>query len=235
MSKPNLLLVPGLLCDRRLWQAQIDGLKHAAECSVADVSLGDSIAAMASAAIAKLPPGPFAVAGLSMGGYVALEIQRQAAARVIGLALLDTTARPDSEQATADRRRMMKLAETDFDRVVNALLPRLLLPAHMRDAKIVATVKAMATATGVAGYTRQQEAIIARIDSRPHLAAIRCPTLVLCGRDDLLTPVALHEEMANAIPGARLVVAPQCGHLSPLEQPQLVTMNLVHWLSGQGR
>jgi pimeloyl-ACP methyl ester carboxylesterase len=130
---------------------------------------------------------------------------------------------------------MMTLAETDFDRVVNALLPRLLLPAHMRDAKIVATVKAMATATGVAGYTRQQEAIIARIDSRPHLAAIRCPTLVLCGRDDLLTPVALHEEMANAIPGARLVVAPQCGHLSPLEQPQLVTMNLVHWISGQGR
>jgi pimeloyl-ACP methyl ester carboxylesterase len=105
----------------------------------------------------------------------------------------------------------------------------------MRDAKIVATVKAMATATGVAGYVRQQEAIIGRVDSRPHLAAIRCPTLVLCGRDDLLTPVALHEEMANAIPGARLVVAPQCGHLSPLEQPQLVTMNLVHWISGQGR
>lgn len=235
MSKPNLLLIPGLLCDRRLWQAQVEGLRHSAECTVADVAGRNTIAGLASAAIAKMPAGPFAVAGLSMGGYVALEVVRQAGTRVAGLALLDTTARPDSDQATADRRRMMTLAETDFDRVVNALLPKLLLPAHMRDAKIVATVKAMATATGVAGYTRQQEAIIARIDSRPHLAAIRCPTLVLCGRDDLLTPVALHEEMANAIPGARLVVAPQCGHLSPLEQPQLVTMNLVHWLSGQGR
>jgi pimeloyl-ACP methyl ester carboxylesterase len=190
---------------------------------------------MASAAIAKMPPGPFAVAGLSMGGYVALEIQRQAAARVIGLALLATTARPDSDQATADRRRMMKLAETDFERVVNALLPKLLLPAHMRDAKLVALVKAMAAATGKDAYCRQQEAIIGRIDSRPHLAEIACPALVLCGKDDALTPVALHQEMANAIPGSRLVIADQCGHLSPLEQPQLVTMNLVHWLSGLKR
>jgi pimeloyl-ACP methyl ester carboxylesterase len=232
MSKPNLLLIPGLLCDRRLFQAQIEGLLHSAECVVADVAGRNTVAGLASAAIAKMPPGPFAVAGLSMGGYVALEVMRQAAPRVSGLALLDTNARPDSEQATADRRRMMTLAETDFDRVVNALLPKLLLPAHARDAKIVATVKAMAVATGVAGYCRQQEAIIGRIDSRPHLGAIRCPTLVLCGREDTLTPVMLHEEMASAIPGSRLVVAPQCGHLSPLEQPQLVTMNLVHWLSG---
>lgn len=232
MSKPNLLLVPGLLCDRRLWQAQIDGLKHAAECAVADVSQAGSIAAMATAAIAKLPPGPFAVAGLSMGGYVALEVMRQAAPRVIGLALLDTNARADSEQASDDRRRMMKMAATDFDRVVNALLPKLLLPAHMRDAKLVATVKAMAAGTGKEAYCRQQEAIIGRIDSRPHLGEIKCPTLVLCGKEDALTPVALHQEMADAIPGARLVVAGQCGHLSPLEQPQLVTMNLVHWLSG---
>ncbi len=235
MSKPNLLLVPGLLCDRRLWQAQVEGLRHSAECTVADVSSADTVAALAAAAIAKMPPGPFAVAGLSMGGYVALEVARQAAARVKGLALLDTNARPDSEQATADRRRMMKLAETDFERVVNALLPRLLLPAHMRDAKLVAVVKAMAKDTGVEAYRRQQEAIIGRADSRPHLAKIACPTLVLCGKEDALTPVALHEEMANAIPGARLVVAPQCGHLSPLEQPQLVTMNLVHWLSGIAR
>jgi pimeloyl-ACP methyl ester carboxylesterase len=232
MSNPNLLLVPGLLCDRHLWQAQVAGLKHAAECTVAEVSQADSIAGIASAAIAKMPPGPFAVAGLSMGGYVALEVMRQATPRVSGLALLDTNARPDSDQATDDRRRMMKMAATDFERVVNALLPKLLLPAHMRDAAMVATVKAMATATGKDAYCRQQEAIIGRIDSRPHLAKIKCPTLILCGKEDTLTPVALHQEMANAIAGSRLVVAGQCGHLSPLEQPQLVTMNLVHWLSG---
>jgi pimeloyl-ACP methyl ester carboxylesterase len=232
MAKPNLLLVPGLLCDRRLWQAQVDGLKHAGECTVADVSQAGTIAGMASAAIAKMPPGPFALAGLSMGGYVALEIQRQAPSRVVGLALLDTNARPDSEQATDDRRRMMKMAQADFERVVNALLPRLLLPANMRNATIVSTVKAMAASTGKDAYCRQQEAIIGRIDSRPHLAKITCPTLILCGKEDALTPVALHQEMANAIAGSRLVIAAQCGHLSPLEQPQLVTMNLVHWLSG---
>jgi pimeloyl-ACP methyl ester carboxylesterase len=232
MGKPNLLLVPGLLCDHRLWQSQVEGLTHAASCTVADVATASTVAAMASAAIAKMPPGPFAVAGLSMGGYVALEVMRQAAPRVIGLALLDTNARADSEAATDDRRRMMKIAETDFERVVNALLPKLLLPAHMRDAAIVSTVKAMAKATGRDAYCRQQEAIIGRPDSRPHLAKIRCPTLILCGKEDALTPVALHQEMANAIAGSRLVVAEQCGHLSTLEQPRLVTLNLVHWLSG---
>jgi pimeloyl-ACP methyl ester carboxylesterase len=235
MSKPNLLLVPGLLCDHNLWKTQIDGLTHAAACTVADVTKDDSIAAMAKSAIAKMPPGPFAVAGLSMGGYVALEIVRQAAPRVAALALLDTNARPDSEQASDDRRRMMKIAESDFDRVVAALLPKLLLPANMRNAALVATVKAMAAATGKQAYCRQQEAIIGRADSRPGLAKIACPTLVLCGREDTLTPVALHQEMANAIPGSRLVVADQCGHLSPLEQPRLVTLNLVHWLSGLKR
>ncbi|MBK6981393.1 MAG: alpha/beta fold hydrolase [Betaproteobacteria bacterium] len=234
MAKPNLMLVPGLLCDQRLWQAQVEGLRHSAECKVADVAAADSVVAMATAAIAKMPPGPFAVAGLSMGGYVALEV-RQAPNRVIGLALLDTNARADTDQAADDRRRMMKMAETDFERVVNALLPKLLLPAHLRNAALVATVKAMAAATGKDAYRRQQEAIIGRPDSRPGLAKIRCPALVLCGREDTLTPVALHQEMANAIAGSRLVVADQCGHLSALEQPQLVTMNLVHWLSGLAR
>jgi pimeloyl-ACP methyl ester carboxylesterase len=127
---------------------------------------------------------------------------------------------------------MMKMAQTDFERVVNALLPKLLLPANMRNAAIVSTVKAMAASAGKDAYCRQQEAIIGRIDSRPDLAKIRCPTLVLCGREDALTPVALHQEMANAIAGSRLVVAEQCGHLSTLEQPRLVALNLVHWISG---
>jgi pimeloyl-ACP methyl ester carboxylesterase len=169
-----------------------------------------------------------------MGGYVALEIVRQAPARVKGLALLDTNARPDTEQATADRRRMMALAETDFERVVSALVPKLLAPAHQRDTAIVSTVRAMARATGKEAYRRQQQAIIGRIDSRPHLAAIRCPTLVLCGAEDALTPPSLHEEMANAIAGSRLVMAPGSGHLSPIEAPSLVTHNLRHWISGLG-
>ncbi len=226
-----LLLIPGLLCDHRLWQAQVEGLANAADCVVADVANADSVTAMAAAAIARMPSGRFAVAGLSMGGYVALEVMRRAPARVSGLALLDTNARPDSPQATEDRRRMMAIAGTDFDRVVDALLPRLLLPAHQKDERIVATVKAMARATGTEAYLRQQEAIIARPDSRPDLAAIACPTLVLCGQEDTLTPPALHEEMAAGIAGARLVIVPQSGHLSPLEQPAAVTAAMQPWLA----
>ena len=232
MAKPNLLLLPGLLNDTRLWQRQVGDLKQAATCKVADLGTAESISAMAMSALRQAPPGPLAVAGLSMGGYVALEIQRQAPERVVGLALFDTTARPDSDQATADRQRMMKLAETDFERVVKALLPKMVLPENLNNPASGGLFTAMAMAVGKEVYFRQQRAIIGRIDSRPGLAKIRCPTLVFCGRDDQLTPTALHEEIATAIVGSRLVIAEKCGHLSPLEQPQMVSMNLVHWLSG---
>lgn len=232
MAAPNLLILPGLLGDARAWQAQVAGLKHHANCVVADLSAADSIVGMAASSLRRVAPGPLAVAGHSMGGYVALEIARQVPDRIVGLALINTNARPDSEQATEDRRRMMKLAETDFERVVNALLPKLLSVDHLRDATMVATIKAMATAVGKDGYVRSQTAIINRIDSRPHLAKIRCPTLVVAGRDDALMPLAVLEELSAGIAGSRLVVAEKCGHMATLEQAQMVTMNLVHWLSG---
>lgn len=231
MSRPPLLMLPGLLCDARLWQAQVSALAGEADCVVADLTGHDTIESLAKAATAAMPPGRFAVAGLSLGGYVALEIVRHAGARVTGLALLDTNARADSGAATADRRRMMALAETDFDRVVSALVPRFLTPAHQRDDAVVSTVRAMARSVGKIAYRRQQQAIIGRIDSRPHLAAIRCPTLVLCGAEDVLTPPELHEEMAQAIAGSRLVIAPDCGHLSPMEAPAFVTAELRRWLA----
>jgi pimeloyl-ACP methyl ester carboxylesterase len=231
MSAPSLLLLPGLLCDARLWAAQVAGLGQTASCTVVDLTAGETVEALARATIAQAPPGPFALAGLSMGGYVALEIVRQVPARVKGLALLDTNARPDAPESTADRRRMMALAETDFDRVVSALVPRLLSDVHRLDQGMVDTVRAMARSIGKAAYRRQQHAIIARPDSRPHLARIACPTLVLCGAEDVLTPPALHEEMAAAIPGAELAIAPGSGHLSPLEAPRFVTDALSGWLA----
>jgi pimeloyl-ACP methyl ester carboxylesterase len=232
MANPTLLLLPGLICDARLWQHQVADLKHTANCHVADFSSADTVKGMAASALRRAPPGQIAVAGMSMGGYVALEILRQAPERVIGLALIDTNARPDSEQATADRQRMMKMAETDYERVVKALWPKLVHPSNIGNASVSGPFNAMAATAGKDVYTRQQRAIIGRTDSRPMLGGIRCPTLVLCGREDQLSPVALHEEMANAIPGARMVVAEKCGHLSPLEQPRQVTLNLVHWISG---
>lgn len=230
MSNIPLLLLPGLLNDARLWEAQISGLADIADITVADSTRENSIAALASAALAQAPAPHFALAGLSMGGYVALEIMRQAPERVTGLALLDTSARPDTAEATQHRRKLIKLAGSSFPAVVNGLLPKMVHPAHLQDTELTGIFRAMALTVGQAAFVRQQEAIIGRIDSRPFLKNIKCPTLVLCGRDDAITPVSLHEEMVAGIPASRLVVIEECGHLSVLEQPQQVNDAFEKWL-----
>jgi pimeloyl-ACP methyl ester carboxylesterase len=166
-----------------------------------------------------------------MGGYLALEIVRRAPERVAALALLDTSARPDTPEASEARRSAIARSASDFDGVVDALMPRLLHPAHLDDAALVATVRAMAHDVGRDGYVGQLEAIMGRADSRPALAQIRCPALVLCGRDDALTPLELHEEMHAGIAGSRLVVVERCGHLSTIERPDEVNDALGRWLA----
>jgi len=227
---PHLVLLPGLLNDARLWQHQVKALTGVIHTSVADLTIADSISTLATTALSRISTEYFALAGLSMGGYVALEIMRQAPERVMALALLDTSARPDTPQATEGRRKAMQLAETDFQAVLDGLLPKLVHPSHLNDASIVEVITAMANSLGKETFTRQQNAIISRIDSRPFLDKIRCPTLVLCGRQDLITPVEVHEEMAGAIAGASLVIIEDCGHLSALEQSQQVTAALEKWL-----
>jgi pimeloyl-ACP methyl ester carboxylesterase len=231
MSRLNLLLLPGLLNDARLWRAQASGLADLAHVSVADLTVAESISALASAALAQMPAGPFALAGLSMGGYVALEIARQAPERVLALGLLDTTARPDTPQATEARRNLMQVAETDFAAVVATLMPRLVHPLHLTDKSMTGTIAAMADDLGKDAFLRQQQAIIGRVDSRPFLPHIKCPTLVLCGREDVITPVEVHDEMVSGIPGSNLVLIEECGHLSTLGQPLQVTEALKQWLS----
>ncbi|MNO33943.1 3-oxoadipate enol-lactonase 2 [compost metagenome] len=231
IEHPSLLLLPGLLCDARLWHHQAVGLADVADVSVADLSGADSIAELASLALSRAPPGRFALAGLSMGGYVALEIMRQAPERVLALALLDTSARPDTAEATGSRLKLMKLAETNFPAVIDTLLPKLIHPAHRNDAAIVDVIAAMANSLGKEAFRRQQRAMIGRIDSRAFLRLVQCPTLVLCGREDELTPVELHQELAAGIAGSNLVIVEECGHLSTLEQPLQVTAALRQWVS----
>ena len=226
----NVVFLPGLLCDARLFEAQVRALGARGTLQVADMTTGGTMAALAADVLARAPSGRFALAGLSMGGYCALEIVRQAPERIAALALLDTSARPDTPEGTANRRRLVKLAEHDFDRVVDELLPKLVAPAHLADPAIAGVVRAMARAFDPASFARQQEAIISRADSRPLLPTIACPTLVLCGREDALTPPEVHEEMAAAIPRARLVLVDGSGHLSPLERPEAVTAALAAWL-----
>lgn len=229
-TKPCLLLLPGLLNDARLWEHQVEHLSAVVSPVVADLTGAESIALLASEALAQAPAERFYLAALSMGGYVALEIMRQAPDRVRGLALLDTMARPDTQESTEARHRLMAIAEEDFGRVNEMLMPRLVHPDRLDDPGLKTVIDAMARDLGKEVFLRQQRAIIDRIDSRPYLSRIQCPTLVLCGREDIIAPVEIHEEMAEAIPNASLVVIEHCGHLSPLERPEQITRAMRSWI-----
>lgn len=235
LMKPNLILLPGLLNDARLWQHQADQLAAIANVSVADLTRSDTIVGLAADVLEQAPAGMFVLGGLSMGGYVALEIMRQAPERVTALALLDTSARPDTPEATENRQRLIALAQTDFSAVAKDLMQKLLYPPHLDDDDIVACIADMAEATGKEAFIRQQHAIMARIDSRPALRDIDCPTLLLCGREDRITPVDVHEEMAALIPRATLTIVEHCGHLSALERPDAVTDALRNFLQNRPR
>ena len=227
------VLIPGLLCTPRLYAEQIPALSSFGSVTVADHTRDDSMAGIARRILAQAPP-KFALIGLSMGGYVAFEVQRQAPERVAKLALLDTTARPDAPEQTEQRKRQIEMAQNGrFDGIAQLLFPRFVAAARRDDRALQAVVRAMAEDTGPEAFVRQQTAIMNRADSRPGLGAIPCPTLVLVGADDTLTPPDRAAEMAAAVPGARQVVVPACGHLSPLEQPQAVTEALVAFASSQ--
>jgi pimeloyl-ACP methyl ester carboxylesterase len=225
-----VVLIPGLLASARLYAAQIPALWGTGPVMVADHTRDDRVEAIAARILASAPPA-FALVGLSMGGYLCFEIVRQAPQRVARLALLDTSARPDTPEVSAGRRMQMEhAARASLADVAETMFPRLVSRAHREDAALRAVVRLMAEEVGVAAFIRQQTALIARCDSRATLGSIRCPTLVLVGEDDELTPPERAVEMATGIAGARLVRVPQCGHLSTLEQPEQVTRALLEWL-----
>ena len=231
-AKTDLVLIPGLLCSAALWTEQICALSDIANVTVADHTRHASMREIASAILAAAP-ARFALAGLSMGGYIAFEIIRQAADRVTRLALLDTGARADAPERRQGRLRLIALAEQDgAARAQQELLPLLVHAQRLTDKALIDTIVQMATDTGVEAFTRQQWAIMARPDYRPLLAQISCPTLVLVGAEDALTPLALAQEIADGIAGARLVIVADCGHLSTLERPQAVNRALRAWLGG---
>lgn len=231
MRRQTLLLLPGLLCDSRLWREQAAALAPLARAVVAELTLDDRMEAMAARAIAAVE-GPFALAGLSMGGYVALEVMRQAPGRVTRLALLDTSARPDTAEQTRRRRGLIALSRSgQFRGVTPRLLPQLIHPLRL-ESPLAAEVMAMAERVGQEAFLRQQEAIMHRPDSRPGLARIAVPTLVGVGADDALTPPPLAAELAAMIPGARLRHFADAGHLPTMETPEAVNAALAGWLVG---
>jgi pimeloyl-ACP methyl ester carboxylesterase len=225
-----VVLIPGLLASPRLFAAQLPELWRRGPVTVADHTRDDSMAAIAGRILAAAPPR-FALAGLSMGGYVSLEIMRQAPARVARLALLDTSARADTPEATAQRHAQMALATSGrLAEVVEQQFARCVHPLHRSDPQLREVNRLMAEDTGPEAFVRQQTAIMGRADSRPMLGAITCRTLVLVGEQDELTPPDRAVEMAQGIRGARLVTVPECAHLSTLEKPREVTRALLEWL-----
>ena len=228
MYQPVVFL-PGLICDQRLWRDVIDGLAENIAPLVADLRLDDSIAAMASRTLAAAPPS-FVLAGLSMGGYVALEIMRQAPERVTHLALLDTSARADTDERRETRRKGIEMiAAGKFIGVSRGLLGQLIAPDHL-GTPLAEDVQAMSERVGGEVYIRQQKAIMNRIDSVTHLKHIAVPTLVGVGALDKMTPPELAEEMATNIAGAELARFPDAAHLPTMENPAAVVEAMKQWL-----
>jgi pimeloyl-ACP methyl ester carboxylesterase len=231
MSDPlPVVLIPGLTCTARLYAEQIPALWRFGPVMIADHTRDDSMTAIARRILAAAPPR-FALAGVSMGGYVAFEIVRQAPERVAKLALLDTGARGDTPEQTERRKIVIGLARSGR----YAEVPDIAFPVYVHrdrhgDAALKRVVRTMAEDTGAQAFLRQQP-IIGRPDSRPGLAAISCPTLVLVGDGDEATPPELAREIAAGVPGSRLVLIPRSGHLSTLKQPEAITQALVEWMA----
>ncbi len=227
-----VVLVPGLLCTARLYAEQIPVLWRFGAVTVANHTRDDSMQAIARRILAAAPLR-FALAGLSLGGYIAFEIVRQAPERVAKLAILDSRVGAEVPAQTASRLPLIELAKTGrFAEIPDRLFPVFVHRDRLGDAALKSLVRTMAEETGPDAFLRETQAIMTRADARPGLAAIACPTLVLVGDGDQLTPPKLAEEIAAGIRGARLVVIPACGHISTLERPEAVNKALAEWMEG---
>ncbi len=229
----KVTLLPGLACDAELWHRQRTALSVSNEVVISDVHTRSArLPEMADMLLAE-HAGTLVLAGSSMGGMLALHAWRQAPHRVRGLALLGTSARPDTPELVALRTQAIELfAAGRADEVLLANVPLAMHPGHAEHTKLVDTYLAMVRRAGVRQLIAQNRAVMARADARPWLPAIRCPTLVLCGLGDLLTPPEHSREIAAGVPGARLELLADCGHLLTLEQPARVNQLLLDWLAG---
>ena len=221
--------MPGLLCDQAFWTARA-ALERLAPVVVADFSHSTSIEAMAERALAATD-GPIVAIGHSMGGRVALEAMRQAPQRITGLALLDTGIHTRKSGEEEKRAAMIRLAyEQGMAALADVWVPPMVDPRRQGEAALLAPMKAMVLRATPEQHERQMRALLERPDPRTLLPTIACPTLVMVGRHDQWSPLAQHEEIAALIPGARLAVIEDAGHMTLMEQPAASEAVLVGWL-----
>ncbi|HET6827345.1 MAG TPA: alpha/beta hydrolase, partial [Ramlibacter sp.] len=222
MKRLPLLLLPGLLCDAAVWTHQRAALAHVVDCSIPDYGDLDTIAAMAEAALAAAPPGPLLVAGHSMGGRVALEIVRLAQSRIQGLALLDTGTEPlaegmAGEQERARRMALLEIARQEGMRSMGQQWAQSMVHPARVGTPVFEDILAMIERSTPGRFAAQLHALLGRPDARPVFAAVTCPTLLACGRQDTWSPLERHERMQQALPHARLVPVENAGHMTTME------------------
>ena len=231
MPRSPLVLLPGLLNTRRVYEHQVEALEDIADIVVPELWHDHTIGAMAETALAAAPP-TFALCGFSMGGYVAFEIFRRAPTRVERIALIDTQAAPDSPESRTRRQAFIEQTRLGrFHGVHPTLLPQIIHPTRLKDMAVTQPILDMAKEIGGDGFVRQQQAILGRPDSRPLLVEIEVPAVVIVGRQDMATPLPRSQQMAADIANAQLVIVEECGHVSPLERPAEVSAALRRWLT----
>jgi pimeloyl-ACP methyl ester carboxylesterase len=233
---PHLVLLPGLACDADVWKHLVQSLAGTTTVRVVDYGPSDSIEKMAVVALDDAPKR-FAVAGHSMGGRVAFEIVRRAPECVAGLAVLDTAYRAfvggdAGERETAARTALLEMAETKGMRAMAEFwMKGIIHPDRMADNALVGAIVEMMGRKTPEIFAAQIKALLQRPDATPVLAAVRCPTLVLCGREDAWSPLAGHREIAARIPKAKLAVIEHSGHMAPMERPEDVTASMTSWFT----
>ena len=228
---PRLIFLPGLACDSAMWQAQQAAMPAHLLACVTDVHARyDTLEAMADTLLAE-HVGELILCGASMGGMLAMEVARQAPARIRGLALLGTSARPEDAATRALREAAIVLFEQGrMAEVLKANLPLAFDASRAADTALHQSYLDMIGRAGAAQLVAQNRAVIARPDALAHLGGLRCPVLVLCGESDQLTPPERSREIAMTIAGAELALLPQCGHMLTMEQPEAVNARLLDWL-----
>ena len=232
MQDCTAVLLPGNMCDARVWPAAVRAGLGGRRTADADLTGDATIAGMAARALAATP-GPLLPVGFSMGGIVALEMTRQAPGRIVGLVLADTNPGADLPERAAvrpaqqDRVRAGELARI----VADELKPNYLAAANRGDAALKALLFDMAIGLGPAVFCRQSEALRTRADNTAVLDAFAGPVLLLVGAEDALCPPAWHEAMAARCRGATLRIVAGAGHMLPLEEPHVVAHHLGDWLA----
>ena len=229
-EKPVLLLLPGLTCDAAVWQAQTDAFAAAFDVRIPDFSALDSFDAMAAATLA-LTDGPFALAGHSMGGRVAMQVAAMAPERVRRLALLDTGAHPPSAGEAAARQALVEIGEREgIDGVIGAWLPPMIAPDRLGDQALWTAIADMQRRAGLDTLRRQIRALLNRGDGFAQLDTVRVPTAFIVGALDGWSTPQQHRQMQAHVPGSTLTVIEDCGHMAPMEAPDAVTEALRQWL-----